>query len=246
VKPTALCAVAAVLGAAIGLSSAIPRADQHGIQPGVQDCPIRMSPEASYWWNRALGKSARNAGPAILVSRFRFQRLRPLKSWQDVPGLRDYVEWADRAEAAGFRDGAVIANISVNDMILLRMPAASVECAVPVYRDPIGFAVLDPGRAGWVRIPVTLLVAQAPVPALAPGLPVQPVPVLQAVVAADGVTVVAYGDALMGSRVRIFSRAGEGAVLYDSPSQINGRVRSLDQVSVEVDGIRSEWAEVRR
>ncbi len=209
-----------------------------GGRPGT--CPT------SYWWSRALGTRAHNHAPAIIVSRFRFQHLRPLRSWQDVPGLRDYIEWADRPEAAGFRSGFVTANVSANDLILLRLPAAAVESPAPVYRDPIGYAVLDPGRAGWVRIPVTLLVVQSPVPVLPPGLPVKPVPVLEAAVAAGDSTVVVYGDSLKGDRVRIYSRLGEGKVLYDSPFQINARVRSLDQVSVEVDGVRSDWIEVQR
>jgi hypothetical protein len=206
----------------------------------------RQESREDYWWARALGRNAHNPATAILVSRFRFERLRPLKSWHDEAALRDYVEWADRPEAAGFRNGVVTAKVSANDLILLRVPAAKIETAAHLYRDPIGFAVLDPGRTGWVRIPVTLLVAQTPVPTLPPGLPSKPVPALEAAVAAGDHTVVVYGRGLKGESVKVYSRAGAGQVVYDSALQLNARVPSLDEVAVEVNGMRSDWIEVQR
>lgn len=204
-----------------------------------------LSKQAAYWWARALGNKARNPAKAILVSRVGFRRLRSFRSWQDMGALRDYVEWADRAEAVGFRQNVVIADVGIYDLILLRVPAASVKAPVPVYRDPIGYAVLQPPRIGRVRIPVTLSASPAPVPAFRTDLPVNPIPLISAAVR-DGELVSIFGEALSGRVIKVFSRRGAGEVLYASPTQVNVRVPSIDEVSIEVDGLRSDWSEVRR
>ncbi len=224
--------------AALGAAQAVRQIPQTAGLPPVSE-------EAAYWWSRALGTAARSPAKALLVSRFRFQRLRPFRSWQDLSALRDYVEWSDRAEAAGFENNVVAADVSANDLILLRIPASSVKASVPVHRDPVGYAVLDPGRAGKVRIPVTLLPVKSPLPALPPGLPVAPVPFIQAAVRSGPSLVVLYGAALAGRQVTIFSRRGPGKILYAGANQINATVPSLDQVSVEVDGLRSDWVQVQ-
>ena len=215
----------------------------NGQIPQIRGLPP-LSDEAAYWWARAVGEKARNPSKAILVSRFRFQRLRQFRSWQDLQALRDYVEWADRPEAADFQDNEVVADVSANDLILVRLPAAGVKASVPIYRDPIGYAVLDPGRSGRVRISLTMPAVQGTIPALPADLPLGPVPLINAAVRSGPSIVTLYGEALSGRKVKVYSRRGEGEVLYSSPNQINAKVPSLDRVSVEVDGLRSDWVEV--
>lgn len=205
----------------------------------------QLPPEARYWWERAVGTTARNPAQALIVSRRQFQRLRALRSWQDFSALRDYVEWADRAEAAGFDGREVVTDVSANDLVLLRVPYASVRASVKVRRDPLGYAVLDPGRVGAARILVTITPSRASIPDLPAGLPSAPVPMINMAVR-EGSIVAVYGQALAGRRVRVFSRQGEGQIVYSAPNQINARVPSVDGVMVEVDGMRSDWAEVQR
>ena len=208
--------------------------------------PPNLSEEAVWLWNRALGITARNPSQVILVSRFRFERLRPLRSWQDLERLREYVEWADRAEGFGFSGDNVVADVSRYDLILLRWPASSLRTKGKLVRDPIGFAVLDPGREGRVEIPVTALVTQARAPELPPNLPVRAVPAIRGVVARTADIIEIYGENLSGREVYVETPAGRGNILYVSPNQINARVPSRERVAVSVDGIRSDWAEVRR
>lgn len=223
--------------------------------PGTSGLPL-VSEEAAYWWSRALGVTARNPSRAILVSRWRFARLRPFRSWQDFGALRAYVEFADRPEAVGLRDNIVTANVSRSDLILLRIPAARVKAPVNqsagvgrvpvvVRADPIGYAVLDPRRTGPVRITLQLRPNGAHVPALSLALPVAPVPFVEAALREGASVVVLYGLALTGRRIRVFSRRGEGTVLYSSYAQLNSRLPSLDEVAVEIDGLRSDWTPVQ-
>lgn len=209
-------------------------------------CVPRVSEEAAYWWARAIGVKSRNRAPALLVSRAQFARLRPFRSWQDLGALRDYVQWADRPEAAGFTGDELVADVSGNDLILLRVPALAVKASVPVKSDPLGYAVLDPGRTGLVRIRVALSPAKQPVPDLPDDLPPASVPLITAAVRASPSLVTIYGEALAGKHVKVFTRKGPAEVLYAGANQINAKVRSIDEVAVEVDGLRSDWAEVQQ
>ncbi len=156
------------------------------------------------------------------------------------------MDWADRPESAGYDGKEVVADVSANDLILLRVPAAGVKAAAPVRSDPIGFAVLDPGRTGRVRIPVTIIPGRGSVPALPRNLPAAPIPVINAVVHSGKNHVVIYGAWFAGRKVRVLSRGGEGRLIHVSANQVNAVVPSVDQVAVEVDGLRSDWAEVQR
>ncbi len=242
-----------------------------------QNVAGKLSEESRYWWARAVGTTARNPAHALVVSRHQFENLRALRSWQDLSALRDYVEWADRAEAAGVSDSQVIADVSTNDLVLLRVPFNSVTASVKVLRDPIGYAVLDPrgegslacpaanekgpkvqgskgprvdtseaGSAGNKRICLKLAPTTATIPDLPAGLPLAPVPLINAAVRAGPEAVTVYGASLAGSRVRIFSRKGEGKILYAGANQINASVPSVDEVCVEIDGLKSDWAEVQK
>lgn len=229
---------------AIALAASIAAALLVGPRsPAPPSAPPAATRELEYWWARAVGAQVHNPSPAVLVSRFRFERLEPLRGLDDLARLRAYVEWADRPEAAAFHHGVLEADVSANDLILLRLPSAAVRAPVPVSRDPIGYAVLDPRRTGRVRIPITLLAVQTAVPALPPA---PPRPTVHAAVAAASSTVVIYGEALGGGRIRVFSRKGEGRVLYAGPHQVNASVPSLDAVRIESGGFSSPWVEVRR
>lgn len=224
----------------------------------------KLSEETRYWWARALGTTARNPAKALIVSRHQFEQLRALRSWQDLSALRRYVEWSDRSEAAGFDGHEILADASANDLVLLRVPFGSVTASVKTLRDPIGYTVLDPAAgtgkiacparapapaaqpAGEKRICLKISVAATSVPDLPPGLPSAPVPMIDAAVPESAQVVAIYGAQLAGRRVRVFSRKGEGEILYNAPNQVNAKVPSIDEVSVEVDGMRSDWTEVRK
>jgi len=208
--------------------------------------PAGLSAEAVALWQRALGLTARNQSPAILVSRYQFEQLQPLRSWQDMERLRDYVEWADRAESVGFDGTDVDADASTGDLILLRLPRAGILAHGGAMRDPIGFTVLPVERDGRQRIPAMQAVSQVPVPTLAPSLTARIVPVIHAVVPRSATIVEIYGEGFSGSRIRAFSEGGEAQVLYAGANQINAAVAALDRVAVEVDGFRSGWCEVRQ
>jgi hypothetical protein len=223
--PRLLLAVAASIALALLLSRA---------------APAPASSESAYWWSRALG-----ARPA-LVSRYQFQYLKPLRSWQDIERLRDYVAWADRPESAGLHGPSLDADVSEYDLILLRIPAFAVQAPVRILRDPLGFAVLDPGRTGRLRIPIAVFATQVRGPLLSPRLPPGPVPSISGAVAASANIVEIYGVGFSGTPLRVVTPRGPAAVLYAGPGQINACVDVADRVAVEVGGILSEWAEVRR
>jgi len=208
--------------------------------------PRGLSAEAVALWQRALGLTARNPAPAILVSRYQFEHLRPLRSWQDMERLRNYVEWADRAESVGFNGTEVDADASTGDLILLRLPRSRVLVRGGAVRDPIGFTVLPVKRDGRQRIPAVQAVSQVPVPTLALNFPRRLMPVIHAVVPRSMTIVEIYGEGFSGSRIRVFSEDSEAQVLYAGAYQINAAVAALDRVAVEVDGLRSDWCEVRR
>lgn len=237
---TRLLLLALVLAAAVRLSL-VPAPRPASRAPW----PAGLSAEAVELWQRALGVAARNSGPAILVSRYQFEHLRPLRSWQDMERLREYVEWADRAESVGFDGTRVDADVSIGDLILLRLPRTSVS-ARAAMRDPVGFAVLPVARDGRQRIPATEVVSQVPVPTLPPNLTTRLVPVIRAVVVRSTDIVEVYGEGFAGAAVRAFSSLGEARVVYAGANQINAVVASLDRVAVEIDGFRSDWREVRR
>jgi hypothetical protein len=208
--------------------------------------PPGLSAEAVQLWQRALGLTARNPAPAILVSRYQFEHLQPLRSWQDIERLRDYVAWADRAERVGFDGTEVDADVSTGDLILLRLPRTGIFARGAAMRDPIGFAVLSTPRNGRQRIPVATVVAQVPFPTLAPNLATRTLPVIGAAVARSNTIVEVYGAGFAGSAIRAFSNGGEARVVYAGANQINLEVSALDRVAVEIDGFRSGWCEVRR
>jgi hypothetical protein len=230
-----------VLAAAVRLSLApVPRPAPRA------PWPAGLSAEAMELWQRALGLTTRNPGPAILVSRYQFEHLRPLRSWQDMERLREYVEWADRAESVGFDGTRVDADVSTGDLILLRLPRTSISARGAAMCDPIGFAVLPVARNGRQRIPAMEVVSQVPVPTLPPNLTTRLVPVIRAVVVRSTDIVEVYGEGFAGAAVRAFSSLGEARVVHAGANQINVVVASLDRVAVDIDGFRSDWYEVRR
>ncbi len=96
--------------------------------------------------------TATPAPPAVLVSRQRFDELKPIRGLFDLEGLERYLSWAMRPEAVGFeRDGdriRVHADSGPDDLILVRVAArdwlldADSNSSYPAS-DPLGFAVLD-------------------------------------------------------------------------------------------------------
>jgi hypothetical protein len=208
--------------------------------------PPGLSAEAVQLWQRALGLTARNQAPAILVSRFQFEHLQPLRSWQDLERLRDYVDWADRAESVGFDGTEVDADASTSDVILLRLPRASIHASGAATRDPIGFTVLSVARDGRQRIRAAEMISQVPFPALAPNLTTRTLPIIRAAVARSSTIVELYGEGFHGTAIRAFSNGGQARVVYAGSNQINVVVSTLDRVAVEIDGFRSDWCEVRR
>jgi hypothetical protein len=92
------------------------------------------------------------APPAALVSRERFETLKPIRGLFDVEGLERYLLWAIRPEAVGYerdRDRAVVrAHPAPNDLVLVRVRArdwVEDEASFSSWpaQDPIGFSVLD-------------------------------------------------------------------------------------------------------
>ena len=227
-----LLATAGSLTLALLLSRATPA------PPAAPAAP--SSAEAAYWWSRALGSRP------SLVSRHQFHYLKPLRSWQDLERLREYVAWADRPESAGLGGASLVADVSQYDLILLRIPTLAIQTPVRVLRDPLGFAVLDPGRAGRFQIPITVFVTQIRAPVLPPSLPHDPVPSISGAVATSPTVVEIYGVGFSGASLRVLTPRGAASVLYLGANQINARVDIPDRVAVEVGGILSDWTEVRR
>lgn len=215
------------------------------VTPTAPPWPPGLPEEAVALWRRALGITARNPAPAILVSRYQFERLRPLRSWQDMERLRDYVEWADRTESVGFSETGVDADVSAGDLVLLRRPRSSITTSAAAMRDPVGFTVLAAPRPGRQRIPVVKVVSQVPAPAIAYGLTTRLLPAIRGVVARSKTIVEIYGVGFSGSSIQVFSKDGEARVVYAGANQVNAVVAALDRVAVEVDGYRSDWHEVR-
>ena len=208
--------------------------------------PQNLSAEAVQLWQRALGLTARSQAPALIVSRYQFEHLQPLRSWQDMERLRDYVEWADHAESVGFDGAAVDADVSTEDLVLLRLPRTSILARGGATRDPIGFTVLSVARDGRQRILIAQVISQVPFPTIAPNLPTRPLPIIRAAVARSSTIVELYGEGFNGTAVRAFSNGGPARVVYAGANQINLVVSALDRVAVEIDGVRSDWCEVRR
>ena len=229
-------------GCSAGVSALKP--DGAG-KSGLDRVPDGLPAEIAELWKRAVGARARNRSAALLVSRSGFARLRAFRSWQDLAALRDYLDWADRPEAVGLDGSTITAHVSANDLILLRLPAEAVRASVRVLRDPIGYAVIDPPGAGWVRIDVEHSATAARVPDFPADFPTRAVPVIDAAVLAAPDIVTLYGDALEGKQVKVIAGSAEGELLYVSRKQINARVPAGSRrVAVEVDGMRSDWAEV--
>lgn len=208
--------------------------------------PPGLSAEAVQLWQRAIGLTARNQAPAVIVSRYQFEHLQPLRSWQDLERLRDYAEWADRAESVGFDGAEVDADVSTGDLILLRLPRTSILARGAAMRDPIGFTVLSVARDGRQHIRAAEVISQIPFPTLAPNLTTRPLPIIRAAVARSSTIVELYGEGFAGSAIRAFSNGGPARVVYAGANQINLVVSALDRVAVEIDGFRSDWCEVRR
>jgi hypothetical protein len=209
--------------------------------------PPNLSAEAVQLWQRALGLTARNQAPALIVSRFQFEHLKPLRSWQDLERLRAYVEWADRAENVGFDGIEVDADASTSDLILLRLPRTTILArGGTAMRDPIGFTVLSVARDGRQRIPSAEMISQVPFPTLAPNLTTRTLPIIRAAVARSSTIVELYGEGFNGTAIRAFSNGGPARVVYAGANQINVVVSARDRVAVEIDGLRSDWCEVRR
>jgi hypothetical protein len=208
--------------------------------------PPGLSAEAVQLWQRAIGLTARNQAPAIIVSRYQFEHLQPLRSWQDLERLRDYVEWADRAESVGFDGIEVDADASTGDLILLRLPRAGILAPSGAARDPIGFTVLSVAHDGRQHIRAAEMISQVPFPTLAPNLTTRPLPIIRAAVARSSTIVELYGEGFNGAAIRAFSNGGPARVVYAGANQINVVVSVLDRVAVEIDGFRSDWCEVGR
>jgi hypothetical protein len=90
------------------------------------------------------------APPAVLVSRERFETLKPVRGLFDVEGLERYLLWAMRPEAVGFeREGDQVkigAEPGPDELVLVRVRASDwkdLQDSQPL-RDPLGFVVLRP------------------------------------------------------------------------------------------------------
>ena len=112
--------------------------------------------------NRVYQTPLRRPAAAVLVSRYQWRTLPRLRSLYDRTALAAYVNWADRPEAAGFRWTAagkaeVRTDLGPDDMVLVRQLAAGWSASLDgrpleCLRDPVGFLLLDPERAGAVTI----------------------------------------------------------------------------------------------
>ena len=208
----------------------------------------------------------RMAASAVLVSRRRWKALPRLRSLYDRAALEAYVEWTDRPEAAGFgwtgpQSAEINADVGPDDMILVRQIAtvgwkASIDGRpIECLRDPIGFLLLDAGRAGLLRIALS-----APDKASqgeAGPLPTRLIPVINSGGVVDGINgtlpplrpgrpISIYGTDLAGGgtpRVLVAGRSLQ--VLYASELQINTRLPDdlppgQAEIVVETGGNRSE------
>jgi hypothetical protein len=204
----------------------------------------------------------RHTGSAVLVSRYQFSNLAPLRSFYDRPGLAAYVEWANRPEGAGFRwvsgrEAEVRADLGPDDMVLVRQNAAGWTASVegqPVatHADPIGYLVLDPRRTGPVTIRLhtpwragpDFVLPEHAVPVLTSGGIVDaerhtPPPF------APGTVVTLYGSGLGETGVtRVLAGGRSAEVSYANEGQVNARLpgdlpAGAVEVVVEVNGVRS-------
>ncbi len=170
----------------------------------------------------------RNPAPALLVSRYQWQRLPRLQSLYDRQALAAYVNWANRPEEAGFRwisrrRAEVRADLGPDDMILVRHYADGWSASVPTRQDPIGFLLLDPPAPGQVTITLT-----APVFTPTPrALPTHTVPRINpggvAFLPNGIISIFGYDLGATGhTRVTANGRAAE--VLWAGEYQINARL----------------------
>jgi hypothetical protein len=192
----------------------------------------------------------RNPSPAVLVSRYQWQRLPRFRSLHDRRALAAYVQWANRPEAAGFRwvsrrRAEVRADLGPDDMILVRRYAAGWTASVTTHQDPIGYLLLDPAETGWVTITLTAPVFE-PQPA---ALPAHPVPEINpgGIVRLPDRIVTIYGHNLAGpagaTRVLLDGRPAE--VLWAGEHQLNVRLpASTGRLVVDYGGSRTDPVEL--
>jgi len=96
------------------------------------------------------------AGDAVLTSRRVFDQLQPIRGLLDIEGLERYIRWSNRPEAVSVqREGNEIelrTSLGPDDLILVRenwSPNWSITPdSAKLRRDPLGFIVIDPERAG--------------------------------------------------------------------------------------------------
>ena len=114
-----------------------------------------------------------NPAEAVLVSRYGWKHLAPLRGPLDIDGLIAYEAWASRPEAVGLErraDGVIEirGDIGPDDLILVRQRIRKGRRAqlavigtfdpddppneVKIEADPLGFVVLDPPVTGSLRI----------------------------------------------------------------------------------------------
>ena len=212
--------------------------------------PSEVQGEARLLWERALGTRARNPAPAIVVSRVQFEKLPAIQSWLDIGSLRDYCNWADRWESAGFENGRLAADLGPYDAILLRRPAAALAPAVALApdagwkADPVGFAVFLPPGPGRIELSVPLTGGTHSIPPQ--DLPLDPVPVIEAAVYAGEDTVVLYGTFPESGELTVQSRTGPAEILYRSPHQINVRAPGATELRVNRARFHSGWEVVQQ
>ncbi|HZS50951.1 MAG TPA: hypothetical protein VFA54_08840 [Bryobacterales bacterium] len=194
----------------------------------------------------------RRAAQALLVSRYQWRRLPALRSLYDRAALNAYVNWSNRPEAAGWRwtrsgTAEIRASLGPDDMILVRQNAdggwtASADTGpVALFRDPIGYLVLDPGRPGPIfiqlarrtqirssfshpprRLPARIIPAIDP-DGIIDGVAHTPPPVAPgSVISIFGSDLNGAGSRLGSTRVLVSGRPAE--VLYAGDNQINARL----------------------
>lgn len=209
------------------------------------DLPEQLPGDALCLWRRALAFEALCPEPAVVVSRFQFYNLRPVRFWADLERLYEYVEWADRPEAASW-DGRILrAELATTELVLLRWPCRDLHSGVPLRSDPIGFGIFEPPDAGFYVIPVEAQPVNTLLPSVPPDLLLFSQPQISGVRVLSGGVAEVYGIFGAAQQVEVITEKGKAYVLYASSSQINVQLPGpAKQIRVVIDGKSSDWFEL--
>jgi hypothetical protein len=182
-----------------------------------------------------LFDTATPAPPAVLVSRERFETLKPIRGLFDVEGLERYLVWAMRPEAVGFDrtgdDIVIRADSGPDDLILARIRDAEStagDSIPPLAADPLGFAVLEPrGPGGFearIRSAGLRHAENAPDDADYPRIAPEGVVDAASYTAppfASGIRVAIFGERFRPNATAVYVDATAATVEYVSTTQIN-------------------------